>query len=48
MYADRLNQLDFRVGKLLRFGGTRAAIKCDDRLLNDTYRQSSICSVTID
>jgi hypothetical protein len=28
-FGDRLNQLDFRVGKVLRFGGTRAALNVD-------------------
>ena len=28
-YGDRLNQIDFRVGKLLRFGGTRTAVSVD-------------------
>jgi Carboxypeptidase regulatory-like domain len=29
MYGDRLNQLDFRVGKVLRFGRTRTLISAD-------------------
>ena len=29
MYGDRLNQVDFRVGKLLRYGGTRTAVSVD-------------------
>jgi hypothetical protein len=29
MYGDRVNQLDFRVGKVLRFGGTRTLISAD-------------------
>ena len=28
-YGDRLNQLDFRLGKLLRFGGTRTTLNFD-------------------
>jgi hypothetical protein len=28
-YGDRLNQLDFRVGKIVRFGGARAAFNVD-------------------
>ena len=28
-YGDRLNQLDFRVGKIIRFGGARAALNVD-------------------
>jgi hypothetical protein len=28
-YGDRLNQLDFRVGKIVRFGGARAALNLD-------------------
>ena len=40
MYVERLNQLDFRVGKLLRFGGARAAINLDlyNALNVDTIR----------
>ena len=29
MYGDRLNQLDFRVGKILRFGSTRTVVGVD-------------------
>ena len=29
MYGERLNQLDMRVGKILRFGRTRAALNLD-------------------
>ena len=29
MYGDRLNQLDFRVAKILRFGGTRTMVGVD-------------------
>ena len=29
MYGERLNQLDFRVGKILRFGRTRATASLD-------------------
>jgi hypothetical protein len=29
LYGPRLNQLDFRVGKVLRFGGTRATVSLD-------------------
>jgi hypothetical protein len=29
MYGDRLNQLDFRVAKILKFGGRRAMIGLD-------------------
>jgi hypothetical protein len=28
-YGDRLNQLDFRIGKLLRFAGVRTALNLD-------------------
>jgi hypothetical protein len=28
-YGERLNQLDLRIGKLLRFGGTRTAVNVD-------------------
>jgi hypothetical protein len=28
-YGDRLNQLDFRIGKVLRFGGVRTALNVD-------------------
>ena len=28
-YGDRLNQLDFRIGKLLRFGRTKTALNVD-------------------
>jgi hypothetical protein len=28
-YGDRLNQLDFRVGKILRFGRSKAALNLD-------------------
>jgi hypothetical protein len=29
MYGDRVNQLDFRAGKVLRFGRTRTLISAD-------------------
>jgi hypothetical protein len=29
MYGDRINQLDLRVGKILRFGGARAMLAVD-------------------
>ena len=29
MYGDRINQLDFRVAKILRFGGTRTMLGVD-------------------
>jgi hypothetical protein len=29
MYGDRINQLDFRVGKVLRFGRTRTLVSAD-------------------
>jgi hypothetical protein len=40
MYADRLNQLDFRVGKILRFGRTKTAVNLDlyNALNADTVR----------
>jgi hypothetical protein len=28
-YGDRVNQLDLRVGKILRFGGTRTSLAVD-------------------
>ena len=28
-YGDRLNQVDLRIGKLLRFGGTRTLLSLD-------------------
>jgi len=28
-YGDRLNQLDFRIGKILRLGGLRTALNVD-------------------
>jgi hypothetical protein len=40
MYVERLNQLDFRVGKILRFGGTRTTLNLDlyNALNADTIR----------
>jgi hypothetical protein len=35
-YGDRINQVDFRVGKLLRFGGTRANVAVDIFNVNNT------------
>jgi hypothetical protein len=35
-YGDRINQLDFRVGKLLRFGRTRANVAVDIFNVNNT------------
>jgi hypothetical protein len=29
VYGDRLNQLDFRIGKVLRFGRTKTALNVD-------------------
>jgi hypothetical protein len=29
LYYERLNQLDFRVGKIVRFGGNRATVNLD-------------------
>jgi hypothetical protein len=29
LYGDRLNQVDFKVGKILRYGSTRATISLD-------------------
>ena len=29
LYGDRINQLDFRVAKILRFGGTRSTVSLD-------------------
>jgi hypothetical protein len=29
LYGERLNQLDFRVGKILRFGGRKATVNLD-------------------
>jgi hypothetical protein len=37
LYGDRMNQFDFRVSKLLRFGGTRTMVGLDIyNLLNST------------
>jgi len=39
MYGDRINQLDFRFAKLLRFGGTRTMVSLD---LYNTLNSSAV------
>ena len=41
MYIERLNQLDFRVGKIFKYGRTRTAVNLDiyNALNADTVRQ---------
>ena len=42
MYGERLNQLDLRVGKLLRFGGTRINVGLD---LYNALNSNAVLSV---
>ena len=42
MYGDRLNQVDLRVGKILKFGQTRTAVNLD---LFNAFNQSTVLTV---
>ena len=50
LYGDRVNQLDFRVAKILKFGGTRTMIGADmynaTELRRDPDLQQHVLSVT--